>query len=139
MSKSKILSVILHIVTTLIFSVYIVFMLVFSTDIRFRNRYELPRRLRLHINGDYIIPTIYINGESYIYCYFSESRSEEYFSELPDTFEELSHEDNDLKIVSGYVRGLDEDFKETRFKVKDELTGRVYTSAFHPNAALLFF
>lgn len=139
MSKSKILSVLLHIVTTLIFTVYIVFMLVFSADIRFRNRYELPRRLRLHINGDYIIPTIYINGESYIYCYFSESRSEEYFIELPDTFEELSHEYNDLKIVSGYIRGLDEDFKETRLEVKEELTGRVYTSAFHSNAALLYF
>lgn len=139
MSRSTFFSVLLHIGAALIFTVYIVFMLVFSADIRFRNRYELPRRLRLNINGDYIIPTIYINGESYIYCYFSESRSEEYFIELPDTFEELSHEYNDLKIVSGYIRGLDEDFKETWLEVKEELTGKVYTSAFHPNAALLYF
>lgn len=141
MSRSTFFSVLLHIGAALIFTVYIVFMLVFSADIRFRNRYELPESLRRHLlNGPYPYdPTIYINDEAYTYCYFSESRSEEYFIELPDTFEELSHEYNDLKIVSGHIRGLDEDFKETRFEVKEELTGRVYTSAFHPNAALLYF
>lgn len=139
MSMQKFVSVLLHIGTTLIFTAAVFSMLVASTDIRFKSRYELPRRLRLHLNGGYFVPTIYINDEIYIYRYFSESTSEEYLDELPDTFNELPHEENDLKIVSGYIRGLDEDFKETWLEVKEELTGKVYTSAFYPNVALLYF
>lgn len=139
MSKPKFVSVLLHIGTTLIFTAAVFSMLVASTDIRFKSRYELPRRLRLHLNGGYFVPTIYINDEIYVYRYFSESTSEEYLDVLPDTFNELPHEENDLKIVSGYIRGLDEDFKETWLPVKKELTGSVYMSDYHPNVALLYF
>lgn len=129
------------VLVTILILFAIALFIIIAKEVQFRNRYELPESLRRHLlNGPYPYdPTIYINDEAYTYCYFSESRSEEYFSELPDTFEELSHEDNDLKIVSGYIRGLDEDFKETWLEVKEELTGKVYMSGLHPNVALLYF
>lgn len=116
-------------------------LIVIGHEVWFRNRYVLPESIRRRLlNGPHpSVPTIYINDEAYIYRYFSESRSEEYFDELPDTFEELSREENDFKIIVGYTLGLDTNLERAWLPQKEELTGRVYTSGSFPNVTLLCF
>ena len=129
-------------VLVIILSAFIIALLIIiAQEVQFRNRYVLPRSLRLRLlNGPYpSSPTIYINDEIYVYRYFSESSSEEYFDELPDTFKELPSEENDLKIAVGHIYGLDENLEKAWFPVKEELTGKVYMSDSHPNVALLYF
>lgn len=129
-------------VLVIILSAFIIALLiVIAQEVQFRNRYVLPRSIRLRLlNGSYpVSPTIYINDKAYIYRYFLESSSGEYLDKLPDTFEELSREENDLKTVAGNIYGLDENPEKAWLPIKEELTGKVYMSCLHPNVALLYF
>ena len=101
-SKIRLCKVLVIILSAII----IALLIIIAQEVQFRNRYVLPRSLRLRLlNGSYpSSPAIYINDEAYKYSYFSESKSEEYLDKLPDTIEELSQKENDLKIVTNYIR-----------------------------------